>query len=106
MKEPGDNENVNCIYMLRSSDGALYTGWTNDLDSRLKAHCDGRGAKYTRSKKRLKLVYVEFFSSAQEARKREAAIKKLSKQKKEALVHQVLCHGCAPSGQLVRSSRW
>ncbi len=81
---------MNYVYMLRCHDGSLYTGWTNDIDKRYRAHCDKKGAKYTRSKHRLKLVYLEMYSDSSEAKKREAFIKKLPKEKKEALVSHSL----------------
>lgn len=73
-------------YILRCADGTLYTGWTNDLEKRLRAHNEGHGAKYTRARLPVHLVYFETFATQQEALKREAAIKKLSRPRKEALV--------------------
>lgn len=73
-------------YILRCADGTLYTGWTNDLEKRLRAHNEGHGAKYTRARLPVHLVYFETFATKQEALKREAAIKKLSRPRKEALV--------------------
>lgn len=72
--------------MLRCADGSYYTGWTNDLEKRLKAHNQGKGSKYTRSRIPVELVYYESFPSKEEAMKREAAIKKLSRSKKELLM--------------------
>lgn len=82
----GYNGLMNYVYMLRCSDESLYTGWTNDLTKRYRQHCLKKGAKYTRSKKRLKLVYCECFEDAGEARKREAVIKKMNKNDKERLL--------------------
>ncbi len=73
-------------YILECADGTLYTGWTNDLEKRLKAHNEGHGAKYTRGRLPVHLVYFESFATKQEALKREAAIKKLSRPRKEALI--------------------
>ncbi|MEE3481389.1 MAG: GIY-YIG nuclease family protein [Lachnospiraceae bacterium] len=73
-------------YMLRCGDGSLYTGYTDDLEKRLKKHASGEGAKYTRSHLPVELAYYEAFATKSEAMKREAAIKKLSKAKKEALI--------------------
>lgn len=72
-------------YLLRCSDGSLYCGWTNDVDKRVKAHNAGKGAKYTRSRRPVCLVYLEIFETKQEAMRREAAIKKMDKQAKERL---------------------
>lgn len=73
-------------YIVKCSDGTLYTGWTTDLSKRLAAHNSGKGAKYTRSRTPVTLAYFEAFSDRQDAMRREAAIKKLSRQKKEALI--------------------
>ncbi len=74
------------VYILRCKDNSLYTGWCRDLDERIKKHNSGKGAKYTRAKGPCKLVYYEKISNKSEALKREIAIKKLSKVKKEDLV--------------------
>lgn len=77
---------MNCTYLLRCSDDTLYCGWTNDLSKRLANHNAGKGAKYTRSRIPVTLVYYETFETKQEAMKREAAIKKLSRKEKLALI--------------------
>lgn len=69
-------------YILKCSDGSLYTGWTNDIKKRLKAHNEGRGAKYTRGRTPAELVYLEEFDTKEAAMKREAAIKKMSRAEK------------------------
>lgn len=74
------------VYILRCKDDSLYTGWCVDLEKRLELHNSGKGAKYTRSKRPCKLVYYEEISNKSEALKREIAIKKLTKAKKEDLV--------------------
>lgn len=74
------------VYMLRCKDGSLYTGWTNDLQHRLAMHSAGKGAKYTRGRGPLELVYSEELGSKEEALHREAEIKKLSKPKKLELL--------------------
>lgn len=74
------------VYILRCKDGNLYTGWTNDLEHRLAMHRAGKGAKYTRGRGPLVLVYTEELADKSEALKREAAIKKLSKAEKLALI--------------------
>ena len=55
--------NENYTYILRCADGTYYCGWTNNLDRRLKAHNEGKGAKYTRSRRPVALVYYEAFST-------------------------------------------
>lgn len=70
------------VYMLECSDGSLYTGWTTDLEARVATHNSGEGAKYTRSRRPVKLVYFEELPDKSSALKREAAIKKLTRAKK------------------------
>lgn len=77
---------MNYTYMVKCKDGTLYTGWTNDLDKRLKAHNEGKGAKYTKSRSPVVLVYYEEFLTKEEAMKREYAIKKLPRAKKLKLI--------------------
>ena len=74
------------VYILRCGDGSFYTGWTNDLKKRLTAHQEGRGAKYTRGRGPLQLVYTEEFDNKSEAIKREYHIKKMSRKEKETLI--------------------
>ena len=74
------------VYLLRCSDGSLYTGITNDLPKRLKAHAAGKASKYTRSRLPVKLVHSEPKRSKSAALKREAAIKKLHRAEKERVV--------------------
>ena len=76
----------NITYILKCSDGTLYTGWTNNLDKRLKEHNAGQGAKYTRGRRPVKLVYFEAYDTKQEAMQREFQIKKLTRKEKEALI--------------------
>ena len=73
-------------YILECSDGSYYTGWTSDPSRRLKEHAAGRGAKYTRSRRPLALVYLEPLTSRREAMQREAALKKFTRDRKKALV--------------------
>lgn len=75
-----------CVYILRCKDGSLYTGWTNDFEKRLQAHRSGKGAKYTRGRGPLVPVYLEYFPDKISATKREAAIKKLPRKKKQLLL--------------------
>ena len=74
------------VYMLRCKDGSLYTGWTNDLEHRLAMHNSGRGAKYTRGRGPLELVYSEELPDKEAALRRECAIKKLGREQKLALL--------------------
>lgn len=73
-------------YILECSDGTYYTGWTTDPARREKQHNAGRGARYTRIKRPVKLVYVEELPSRNEAMKRERAIKAMTRGKKRLLV--------------------
>lgn len=77
---------MNYVYILRCSDDTLYTGWTNDLEKRIKAHSNGTGAKYTRGRGPVELVYFEEFDDKKEAMKREYEIKKYSRIKKQWLI--------------------
>lgn len=90
----GPEEGNNTTYILRCSDGTYYTGWTNNLKKRLKEHNAGRGAKYTRGRTPVELVYMEAHGTRQEAMQREAWIKKLPRKEKEKLIM-----GCLGSGQ-------
>lgn len=74
------------VYMLRCGDGTLYTGVTDNVERRLAAHRSGKGAKYTRGRGPLKLVYQEEVPDKSAALQREYQIKQLTKQKKEALL--------------------
>lgn len=71
-----------CVYILRCADGTLYTGWTNDIQRRIKAHGTGKGARYTRSRLPVQLVYHEHCADPSSAMRREAAIKRLSRAQK------------------------
>ncbi len=73
-------------YMLRCADGTLYSGYTNDLTRRLAVHNSGRGAKYTRSRRPVELVYWQEFADKSAAMRREAELKRLSRAAKEALI--------------------
>ncbi len=73
-------------YIVRCADGSLYTGWTDDLEKRVAAHNAGKGAKYTRSRRPVELVYAETFSDAREAMSREWHIKHLTRAQKIALI--------------------
>lgn len=76
------------VYMLRCDDGSLYTGYTDDVQRRLAVHRSGKGAKYTRSRLPVELVYQEEVPDRSAALRREAAIKKLKRQEKLRLIEQ------------------
>ena len=77
---------MNYTYIVECADGSLYCGWTNDLDKRITAHNEGKGAKYTKSRLPVKLVYFETFDTKEEAMRREWRIKQLRRAQKEKLV--------------------
>ena len=79
-------EKVWHLYILQCGDGTLYTGITDDVDRRFRAHSEGRGAKYTRGRGPLTLVYRETCGTHSNALKREAEIKKLPRAKKQELI--------------------
>ncbi len=74
------------VYVLKCADGSLYTGYTTDVERRVAEHDAGEGAKYTRGRTPVSLVHTESFGSRSEAMSREHAIKRLSRDQKEALV--------------------
>lgn len=74
------------VYMLKCFDDTLYTGITDDLDKRLEVHNQGKGAKYTRGRLPVKLIYSETAENKSEALKREYQIKQLTRKKKEELI--------------------
>ena len=82
---------MNYVYILRCNDDSLYTGWTNNLEKRIKAHSDGKGAKYTRARVPVELVYFEVFEDKIEAMKREFAIKQLKRKEKLELIKNSKC---------------
>lgn len=79
-------ESIWYLYILRCGDGTLYTGITNDVEKRLKAHRAGKGAKYTRSRGPLELVYREECGTHSDALRREWAVKQLTREQKEKLI--------------------
>lgn len=78
---------MNYTYIVKCADGSLYTGYTNDLERRIAAHNAGKGAKYTRSRRPVELVYYESFETPEEAMSREWHIKKLTREQKLRLVN-------------------
>ena len=74
-------------YILRCADGTLYTGWTNDLERRVRAHNAGTASKYTRARRPVELAYAEAYGDKRAAMRREREIKRLSRQQKLVLVN-------------------
>ncbi len=95
--EDKDRSAWNYTYILRCSDGTFYTGWTNDLEKRMRTHNEGRGGKYTRSRVPVKLVYYEIFDTKEEAMRREYAIKRLPRRRKEELI-RAFCPKASSAG--------
>ena len=79
---------MNYTYILRCADGTLYTGWTTDLEKRLSTHNAGLGAKYTRARRPVTLLWYETHDDRRVAMRREAAIKRLGRAQKLALMEQ------------------
>ena len=79
---------MNFTYILKCADGSYYTGWTTDLEKRVSKHNSGNGAKYTRCRLPVELVYYERYEDKSTAMKREYQIKQLSRSQKEALINQ------------------
>ena len=90
LRQEGRRENMNYTYIVRCRDGTLYTGWTNNLEKRMEAHNSGKGARYTKSRRPVKLVYYEEFETKEEAMSREYAIKHMKKSKKEKLIEKTV----------------
>lgn len=79
---------MNYTYIVECADGTLYTGWTTNVQKRLKAHNEEKsGAKYTKAKRPVKLVYYEGYETKEEAMRREYAIKQLTRKQKLELIH-------------------
>jgi putative endonuclease len=77
---------LNYVYILECCDSSLYTGYTNNLEKRLDSHNSGKGAKYTRCRLPVKLVYSEEYETKCDAMKREYSIKQLSREEKLSLI--------------------
>ncbi len=77
---------MNYVYLVRCADGSLYCGWTTDLSARMEAHNSGKGAKYTRSRLPVQLVWHETFEDRHEAQSREWHIKRMNREEKLALI--------------------
>lgn len=87
------------VYLLRCSDGTLYTGTTNDLRRRVQQHNAGKGARYTAGRRPVDLVYVENCVSRSEALRREAALRKLSHRQKLSLSESTASEFLLPAEQ-------
>lgn len=87
------------VYLLKLSDTTIYTGITTDVSRRFQEHADGKGGRYTRSRKVVEVLYTEKFKDRSSALKREAEIKKLPRQKKLELiaVGRIACARKQPS---------
>ena len=77
------------VYILQCSDGSLYTGITNNLELRVKTHNSGRGAKYTKNRLPVRLVYKEYTKDESQSLRRELEIKKLSRLAKKELINSI-----------------
>ena len=92
------------VYMVRCSDGSLYTGFAKDPEERVRIHNSGKGAKYTRSRLPVSLVYVESCESLSAALKRERQLKPWKRAEKEALIAGDLAPMKRPRRSAVRQS--
>lgn len=81
-----DRKTMNYTYIVKCRDGTLYTGWTNNLQKRLDAHNNKKGARYTRTRTPVELLYYEGFPTKNEAMRREYEIKHLTAREKWALI--------------------
>ena len=80
---------VSYTYIVQCSDGTYYTGWTNSLEKRVRVHNSGRGAKYTRSRRPVKLVYYEVFDDRTEAMRKRSSYKEDGPKPEEKLVERM-----------------
>lgn len=94
-------EKKHFVYILECADGTFYTGWTTDLTRRVEVHNSGKGAKYTRARRPVELVFFEEFDDKIEAQRREYAIKRLSRADKEKLIAGKLVAGELTAGELI-----
>lgn len=77
-----ERNDKNYVYIVRCSDGTLYTGWTNNVEKRIAAHNSGAGAKYTRGRAPVAVLHLEEYASREDALRREAEIKKMTRKEK------------------------
>jgi putative endonuclease len=89
------------VYIVRCADRTLYTGVAKDLTARIAAHNDGRGAKYTRQRLPVKLVYSEAAADRGAAQRRELQIKRLPRAAKRELCRQLMTEKRRPSGRMI-----
>lgn len=87
-KNKNNSEDAHYVYLLLCKDNTLYCGYTNNLIKRINTHNSGKGARYTKCRLPVKLIYYESFSSKSSALKREIKIKKFSKKEKLKLIQQ------------------
>ncbi|WP_244833883.1 GIY-YIG nuclease family protein [Clostridium sp. BJN0001] len=80
---------MNYVYILKCADNTYYTGWTNNLKKRINTHSSGKGAKYTRGRRPVELVYYEKFEEKSDALKRECSIKRLKREQKEKIIKSI-----------------
>lgn len=90
---------MNYVYLLRCADGSLYCGWTTDPEKRLKRHNSGQGAKYTRSRLPVEMVYLEAYGERHDALSREWHIKRMSREEKEELIRKQETDGPAKNNK-------
>ncbi len=76
------------VYLLRCADGTIYTGWTLDIERRVRTHQQGHGARYTRARRPVELIYQECLPSRRAAMRREIEIKKMPRARKLALAEK------------------
>ena len=77
------------VYIVECIDGSLYTGWTLNIQSRINKHNSGKGAKYTKTRRPVKLIYFEEFSTKNLAMKREIQIKSMNRNQKFSLINMI-----------------
>ena len=77
---------MNYTYILQCRDGSLYTGWTNNLEKRVRDHNEGKGAKYTKARRPVVLAYYEEYESKEQAKRREYEIKQMGRKEKLSLI--------------------
>ncbi len=93
---------MNWTYILECEDGTLYTGWTNDLEKRFKAHCQGKGAKYTRTHKPVRIAWSQEFATKQEAQQAEWRIKHMPRSEKQHLIREEIRLKPAPKTVIMK----
>ena len=86
-KSKGEIMKINYVYIVKCQDNTFYTGWTTDLVKRINAHNHGKGAKYTKARRPVELVYFEEYTEKSLALKREYAIKQMTRKEKELLIN-------------------